>query len=112
MNVKIAETAVTFKISEEELNVLLGGQILEKIVPIAANDFAMVIDPAGKNDDIPLKLILDRDESCLMLCTSPEQIQKLAAMGKSREGLSCHWNGIDIELQVDVRADSRPRKKA
>ena len=112
MNVKIAETAVTFKISEEELNVLLGGQILEKIVPIAANDFAMVIDPAGKNDDIPLKLILDRDESCLMLCTSLKQIQKLATMGKSREGLSCHWNGIDIELQVDIRADSRPRKKA
>lgn len=112
MNVKIAENAVTFKITEEELDVLLNGQTLEKIVPMAASDFAMVIDPAGENSDVPLKLIFGHNESRLILCTSPEQIRTLAAMGKSREGLSCHWNGLDIALQVDVRADSRPRKKA
>ena len=116
MNVKITEKSVVFKITEDELHILSAGQTLEKSLPIGGNDFAMVIDPTPETyfedfEKAPLKLILDKDESCLMLCTSKEQIQNLIAMGRSKEGLSAHTNGINVFLQVDLRADSRPRRK-
>lgn len=117
MNIKITEKSVTFKITEAELNILSTGHALEKAVPIGGNDFAMVIDPDPSEyfenfADAPLKLILDKDESCLMLCTSKEQIQKLIDMGRSKEGLAAHVDGLDVFLQVDLKADSRPKKKA
>ena len=30
-------------------------------------------------------------------------------MGKSREGLCTHIEGLSVSLQVDIRKDSRPR---
>ncbi len=110
MNLKIAENSVTFKITEEELKLLLSGRSLETIVPIAGNDFAMVIQPSKKDIEAPLILILDRDESCLQLTTTNAQLQKLMDIGKNREGLSSMLNSLRVSLQVDVRADSRPRK--
>ena len=115
MNVKISEDSVTFKITEEEMKHLLTGSALEKKILIGQSDFVMVIDPNPHEyfedfKEAPLKLILDRAESCLMLCTTVDEIKKLSEMGKSREGLSAHIGGIDVFLQVDVRKDSRPRQ--
>ena len=105
MNVKITEKSVTFKITEEELNILNTGQSIENNVPIGGNDFAMIIDPNPAEyfedfEKAPLKLILDRDESCLMLCTSKAQIQELVDMGRNKEGLCAHVKGLDVFLQV------------
>ena len=115
MNVKISEDSVTFKITEEEMKHLLTGSTLEKKILIGQSDFVMVIDPNPHEyfedfKEAPLKLILDRAESCLTLCTTVDEIKKLSEMGKSREGLSAHIGGIDVFLQVDVRKDSRPRQ--
>ena len=86
-------------------------------ISVRGTDFAMVIDPDPAEyfkdfKEAPLKLILDKDESCLMLCTSKDQIQKLIDIGRSKEGLCARVNGLDVFLQVDLRADSRPRQKA
>lgn len=114
MNVKISQNSVTFKISEDELHQLMSGHALEQKTLIGTSEFVMVIDPEPQEffEDFrekPLKLILDRSESCLMLCTTLDEIQKLNDMGKSRDGLSAHIGGIDVFLQVDVRQDSRPK---
>lgn len=114
MNVKISEDSVTFKISEEELNTLLSGKALEKQMMLGRGAFVVVIDPDPElffDDAIehPLKLIQDKFETCLMLCTSKESIQKLFDMGKSRDGLACRADGMDVFLQVDMRGDSRNR---
>jgi hypothetical protein len=114
MNVKISEDSVTFKISEEELKSLLSGKALEKKMMLGRGIFVVVIDPEPEPffDDAtqhPLKLIQDRFETCLMFCTSKEIIQKLFDMGKSRDGLACRADGMNVFLQVDVRGDSRER---
>ena len=114
MNVKISKNSVTFKISEDELHQLMKGHALEQKTQIGSSEFVMAIDPNPQKfyDDFrekPLKLILDRSESCLMLCTTMDEIQKLIDMGKCRDGLSAHIGGIDVFLQVDVRQDSRPK---
>lgn len=116
MNVKITKNSVTFKITEEEMYVLAKGQQIAEIAPIGGNDLAMVIDPEPAEyfdnvEEVPLKLILDRDESCLMLCTTKEEIGKLVDMGRSKDGVSAHVNGLDVALQVDLKTDCRPRKK-
>lgn len=112
MNVKISQDSVTFKISEDELHLLMRGRALEQKTLMGSGEFVMVIDPNPQEfyEDFrerPLKLILDRAESRLMLCTTMDEIQKLSDMGKSRDGLSAHIGGIDVFLQVDVRQDSR-----
>ena len=115
MNIKISEDSVTFKITEEEMKHLLTGSALEKKTLIGKSDFVMVINPNPHEyfedfKESPLKLILDRAESCLMLCTTVEEIKKLSKMGKSREGISAHIDGINVYLQVDVRKDSRSKQ--
>lgn len=116
MNVKITARSVIFKVTEEELNILSTGQVLETKVCIGGNDFVMAINPEPEeyfedSRDSPLKLILDKYESCLMLCASKKQIQTLVDLGRSKEGLSVHTDDLDVFLQVDLRADSRPRRK-
>ena len=115
MNVKIAENAVTFKITEAELAGLLSGDILQKTVMIGASGFTMAIDPvsgiqAADGGQASLTVVLDRAKARLTLYTSGRHVKKLADMGKSREGLSARCGELDVFLQVDIRNDSRPKK--
>lgn len=116
MNVKISETSVTFKITEKELNHLLTGETLEQKVPIGGCDFVMLIDPAfsGHLEDIEkssLRIVFDKSEPRLKLCTTMDEIRKLVDMGRNRDGLSARADNLDIFLQVDIRKDSRERKQ-
>lgn len=116
MNVKISETSVTFKITEKELNHLLTGATLEQKVPIGGCDFVMLIDPAfpGHLEDIEkssLRIVFDKSEPRLKLCTTMDEIGKLVDMGRNRDGLSARADNLDIFLQVDIRKDSRERKQ-
>lgn len=114
MNVKIAETSITFKISEEELNLLLTGLALENRIFIGNHDFTMVIDPnPGKHlhnpVGMPLHIVLDPAKSRLTLYATMTEIMKLSDMGKSRDGLSANIDGLDVLLQVDIRKDKREK---
>lgn len=115
MKTKISENSITFKITEDEMQRLLSDLSLETKITIGQSNLCMVIDLNAHDyfDDfkeVPLRLIPDRSEACIMFCTTPEEIQKLADMGKDRNGLSMKMGDLDICLQVDVRNDSRPRK--
>lgn len=108
MNVKITESSVTFKITEEEMNVLAEGKTLEETVPLGSSGFAMKIDPQSGHD---LRVAIDPEKPSLTLYTTKEQLKKLVDMGRSKEGLFAHTDNLDLFLQVDLRADSRLRKK-
>jgi hypothetical protein len=104
MNVKITEGSVTFQISQGDLQHLLSGVAIEKKVMIGHSDFVMVIDPDPEAffedcKQAPLKLILGRDESCLMLCTTVDDIEKLSHM-PDHAGLKAHVAGLDVFLQI------------
>lgn len=111
MNVKFSENAVTFKITEQELNRLLTGAPLEQTLRIGLDDFSMSIDPGASEDGhAAMHILWDRPKARLSLRTTLDQIRELSAMGKSREGLSAHLGGMDVFLQVDVRKDSREKQ--
>lgn len=115
MKVKISGQSVTFKISEDEMNQLLCENILQDNIHIGTNCLCLEINLQSREyfdevEDIPIRLILDRSESCLMLCTTQDEIRKLAEMGKDRTGIAMKRDNLEIRLQVDVRKDTRPRK--
>lgn len=116
MKVKISEEAIVFKIAEAEMERLLADHFLETAVNIGQSRFCMAIDLKAYKEspdykECPLRLLPDRSGPCLVLCTTPEEIQKLAEMGKDRDGLSFRSGDVECRLQVDVRNDSRSRKK-
>lgn len=116
MKVKISEETVVFKLAEVEMERLLADQFLETKINIGQGHFCIAID-LNAHKEFPdykeslLRLLPDRSETCLMLYTTPEEIKKLADMGKDRDGLSFRSGDIECRLQVDVRNDSRSRKK-
>lgn len=116
MKVKISEETVVFKLTEVEMERLLADQFLETKINIGQGHFYIAIDLNAHKEfpdykESPLRLLPDRSETCLMLYTTPEEIKKLADMGKDRDGLSFRSGDIECRLQVDVRNDSRSRKK-
>lgn len=116
MKVKISEDAVVFKLAEVEMERLLADRFLETKINIGHSHLCIAIDLNAHKEfpdykESSLRLLPDRSESCLMLFTTPEEIRKLADMGKDRDGLSFRSGDIECCLQVDVRKDSRSRKK-
>lgn len=116
MKVKISEDAVVFKLAEAEMERLLADQFLETKISIGQGHLCIAIDLSAYKEfpdykECPLRLLPDRSESCLVLYTTPEEIQRLADMGKDRDGLSFRSGDVECRLQVDVRNDSRTRKK-
>lgn len=115
MKAKIAQDSITFKITEDEMQILLADRTLETKISLGLSQFCMVIDLCAHEyfsdyKEAPLKLIPDRTESCMMLCTTADEIKKLSDMGKNRDGLAMKMGDLDIFLQVDMRNDSRPKK--
>ncbi len=112
MNVKIAEHAVTFKITEHELHTLQLGHNLRQRVKISQNFLEIAInqDFGGQADDrfkmLPLKLVFDHPGACLTLYALPTTINDLAHLGRNRTGIIVQQDDLELTLQVDVR--SRP----
>ena len=100
MNVRIEERNLRFKISEEELEILLNGGALKVEAMIVAQ-----IKPIDNGDDISVNY----DEAGLVLSVPKPKLLELSAMGKSRDGLSVKQGDLSLSLQVDIRKDSRKK---
>ncbi|MBN9565116.1 MAG: hypothetical protein J0G29_03335 [Alphaproteobacteria bacterium] len=105
-----------FKLSEVEMERLLADRCLKMKIHIGKSHFGIAID-LNTYKELPdykeslLRFLADQAEPCLMLHTTPEEIQKLVDMGKDRNGLSFRSGSVECRLQVDVRNDSRSRNK-
>jgi len=115
MKVKISEDAIVFKLAEAEMERLLSDCFLETKTNIGQSHFCIAID-LNAHKELPddkrpsLKMFTDQSKTCLMLYMTREEMQKLADMGKDRNGLSFRSGEIECCLQVDIRKDSRSRK--
>lgn len=109
MNVKIAEDAVVFKITEPELNALSSKGALDRDIPLGGGLFTLSI---GIGAEPGVALHGADGVTSLSLTVSAAQLGALRDMGKNRDGLRIEHHGLDIRLQVDLRGDSRPRVKA
>jgi len=111
MNVKIEEQNLKFKISEEELKILLEGHCLNTKVSFLDKTLTIVLNPQGSTPEMESKLSCDEGDVYLTLFIPPVKIQELSVIGKNREGVKSQTNDNCLSLQVDIRKDNRKAVK-
>lgn len=95
MNVRMDEEGVRFRITPEDLEILLRGEeIRHQIV-----DFYCAILPREEGG-----LSLNAASRGLALCVPILDLERLRDMGRSKNGVSVCQDGIEISLQVDLKS--------
>ncbi len=110
MNVKIENQTLKFKISEEELNVLLLDKCIHTKINLLDKSFVICVNPQKEKKDIALNFVTEDDEVYISLFMPFTKIEELSNKGKCRSGIETEVNDIAISLQVDIRKDSRKVK--
>lgn len=103
MNVRFGDGIVRFRISHEELQLLLTGKRIEEPLSLAGKTVLLTIDSSGTND--ALNLIYDQDR--IGLKTSLDYLRELDRKGRQKEGIINDDNGSVLSLQVDMKTYPR-----
>lgn len=111
MNVRIEQQNLRFKILQEELNTLLTGHGLNAEVMFLTQTLSVTMKPRDGGESMALDLALNQDNATVSLFVPMALIQQLAAMGRSRGGLTQDVNGVSVSLQVDLRKHGRQAGK-
>jgi hypothetical protein len=99
MNVKIEEGALRFRISDDEMKMLLLGNSLSVSLNIAGNTLSAGIAPG----DVAAGFSLGYEQGNIRLYISRDKIRDLEDLGRSRDGISQECSGVIVSLQVDFR---------
>lgn len=110
MKVKIGNQSLKFKISEEELNILLLDKCIHTKINFLDKTFVICVNPQKQKTDIELNLVTEEDEVYISLQMPFTKIEALSDIGKCRSGIEEEVCGITVSLQVDIRKDSRKVK--
>lgn len=112
MNVKISENSICFKISGEELETLLGGEVVETRTRLPTAQIHIRINPqqSVENGASMQSRIID-SQMQIDLCVPDQMVQQLHEIGKSKTGLTFTLGQSVISLQVDIKSDKRKVKK-
>ena len=102
MNVKIKNKNLRFKITDDELNVLLSGHAVHEKVELFDKTLVIIINPNGRGEAMEPKLVLDEREAYLNLCIPQAQLQALSDLCPDREGITQKTGDISVTLQVDM----------
>ncbi len=109
MNVRIEEQNLRFKISKDELGILLNGRAVHAKVALLDKTLVVSINPNGRNEAMEPKLVLDETEAYLNLLVPPSNVQTLFDLGENRDGLQHEGNGLSVTLQVDMKGACPPK---
>lgn len=109
MNVRIEEQNLRFKISKDELGILLDGRTVHSKVALLDKTLVVSISPNGRNEVMESKLVLDKTEAYLNLLVPPSNVQTLFDLGENREGLCQEIGGLSVTLLVDMKGACPPR---
>ena len=92
MNVRISDKNLKFKITNDELDLLLNGKHIQAKTSVyiiriqPADEVSLVVDNKNMVLNIPMKIL-----------------QSLKDMGRNRDGITMPYNGDNLTLQVDFR---------
>lgn len=103
MNVRIEESNIRFKVTEDELKMLLNGRCVHTKVTLLDKTLVASITPKGTEKYMVPKLILDNTDAYLNLLISPLTVKELFNMGPSRTGLQHKIGGLSVTLQVNMK---------
>lgn len=106
MNIRIGEGAVRFRISCEELELLLTGKNLEETLILAGKPVLLTVEPSGEGGELGLVY----EEGRIGLRASSASLQELNQKGRQKGGLSYDIGGSAVSLQVDLKTYSRAKQ--
>lgn len=101
MNVRLAHTAIRFRIAPEELEKLLIGSPLNDSMDIDGFGLAWRIEPAAELG--PEGMSIDFVNNCLILHVTQTNLDALKQMGRSKDGIQAQDKGYTLTLEVDIK---------
>jgi len=104
MNVRMDGTSLRFKITETELEMLLGGEAVIHQLTVSGVAMTLLIDPKpALPKGMCAQYLTEKESIVLRLLVATEKLAQLKAMGKSRDGIAVANDGVNLQLLVDVR---------
>lgn len=103
MNIKIENNALRFKISDNELTELRRGKNLETKILVSGGPLVTSVSPAGEEKEMSVKF----ENNEIKLTLSPEKVEELFSLGRSRDGIVSQNDDLELSLQVDFRTQKK-----
>lgn len=106
MNVRFGGGTVRFRISYEELQLLLTGKKIEETLTLAGKTVLLTIDPSADGETLDFIY----DAGLIGLKVSKSSLQGLDENGRKKGGIVSNIGGLSISLQVDLKTYSRTKQ--
>lgn len=103
MNLRISENSFRFRITLEDLNMLLRGQDVDQRVCIGAHCFTYRISPVAPEKHMTLEMAV----AGFCLFVPRATLEELRDIGRSKEGISVMQGDVDVALQLDIKTQMR-----
>ena len=102
MNVRLTSNDMRFRLTNVELATLASGQTLTEALAFA--DSTLVLSISRAADDSPTHL--DVGPWRVHLSAGRDDLEALAAAGRSKRGIERRFGAVTVALQVDIRSRS------
>ena len=102
MNVRLTSNDIRFRITNEELAALAAGQSVAEALAFADSTLVLSISRAADASATHL----DAAPWRIHLSASREDLEALAAAGRSKRGIERRFGSVTVALQVDIRSRS------
>jgi len=103
MNLRISENDFRFRITPQDLDMLLNGRDIDQRVCVGAHCFGYRISPVTREKTMKLEMAV----SGFCLFVPRETLEALRDMGRSKEGVSMQQGDVTLSLQLDIKMQMR-----
>lgn len=103
MNLRISENKFRFRITPEDLDMLLRGRDVDQRVCIGAHCFTYRISPMAPEKHMTLEMAV----AGFCLFVPRATLEELRDLGRSKTGVSVMQGAVDIALELDIKTQMR-----
>ena len=103
MNLRISENDFRFRITPQDLDMLLNGRDIDQRVCIGAHCFGYRISPVTREKKMKLEMAV----SGFCLFVPQETLLALRDLGRSKEGVSIQQGDVVLSLQLDIKTQMK-----
>lgn len=103
MNLRISENDFRFRITPQDLDMLLNGRDIDQRICLGAHCFGYRISPVTREREMKLEMAV----SGFCLLVPRETLEDLRDLGRSKEGISARQGDVAISLQIDIKTQMK-----
>jgi hypothetical protein len=103
MNLRLSENDCRFRITPEDLELLLAGNFIEQCIGLEEQGFILRITPSSLEKNMNLRT----DNEGFYLSVPQKTLEDLRDLGRSKDGVSVMQSDVKISLQLDLKLQKR-----